>query len=68
MIRSVIVGIAAGIIALSTSGCAALVAGYLIGDGMARSERTKACHDQINTINTARVSKGQEPWPDQCGS
>lgn len=49
-------------------GCAAILAGYLIGDGISRSRQQDTCHANIREINAARLSKGQEPWPDQCAS
>ena len=67
-IRKIVSAVALAAVATSTSGCAAMVAGYLIGDGIAKSERTKACHDNLNTVNAARLAKGQESFPDQCGA
>jgi hypothetical protein len=51
-------------VAMSTSGCAAVLAGYLIGDGIQRSKQSDACHANIRETNTARIAKGQEPFPD----
>jgi hypothetical protein len=52
--------------AMGTSGCAAVVAGYLIGDGIQRSKQSDACHANIRETNAARIAKGQEPFPDTC--
>lgn len=65
--RAVLIAVTLLACAMSTSGCAALVVGYLVGDGMARSDRIKACRTNLQTINTARMAKSQEPFPDQCG-
>jgi ribosomal protein S3 len=54
-------------VALSTSGCAVLLTGYLIGDGIARSKAVETCRANLKTTNDARIHKGQEPFPDQCG-
>lgn len=55
-------------IAVSTQGCAAVVAGYLIGDGIAKSERVKACRQNLQTVNADRLAKGKDAYPDQCGN
>jgi hypothetical protein len=60
--------IAMSVIAVSTSGCGALLLGYLIGDGIARDNRVKACRENLQTVNASRLAKGQEAFPDQCGS
>jgi hypothetical protein len=54
-------------IGLSTSGCAVLLTGYLVGDAMQRSKATETCRANLKTNNDARIAKGQEPFPDQCG-
>ena len=54
-------------IAISTGGCGALVVGYLVGDAMAKDKATATCRANLQTINTARITKGEQPFPDQCG-
>lgn len=55
-------------IAVSTQGCAAVVAGYLIGDGIAKSEKAKACRQNLQTVNADRLAHGKDAFPDQCGN
>ncbi len=54
-------------ILLSQTGCAVLLTGYLVGDNMARNKATATCRSNLTTTNNARIAKGQEPFPDQCG-
>ncbi len=54
------------IIALSQSGCAVLLTGYLIGDNMQRNKAIETCRANLTTTNNARIAKGEEPFPDQC--
>jgi hypothetical protein len=54
-------------IAMSTSACAALVVGYLVGDSMAKDKATATCRSNLQATNAARIAKGQDPFPDQCG-
>ena len=54
-------------VSMSTSGCAALVVGYLVGDAMAKDKATATCRANVQTINAARIAKGEQPFPDQCG-
>ena len=50
-----------------TPGCAALAVGYIIGDNISRNRETATCRANLATINQARIAKGEEPFPDQCG-
>lgn len=59
--------IAATAVLGSTPGCAALVVGYLVGKSMSDDKATATCRSNLQTINTARITKGEEPFPDQCG-
>lgn len=52
---------------LSQTGCAVLLTGYLIGDSMQRSKATEACRANLKTTNESRITKGLDPYPDQCG-
>jgi hypothetical protein len=54
-------------IAMSTSGCGALLVGYLVGDAMQKSKATETCRANVATANQARITKGESPIPDQCG-
>lgn len=60
--------VALGGIAMSSTGCAAVVAGYLIGDGISRSKHHEDCEKNLQTTNAARVAKGLDAYPDTCGS
>ena len=51
---------------LTTTGCAALVVGYLVGDHMATEKRIEQCRSNLAAINQARIAKGEQPFPDQC--
>jgi hypothetical protein len=55
-------------IAVGTQGCAAVAVGYLIGDGIARSDKAKACRQNLQTVNADRLAHGKDAFPDQCGS
>lgn len=65
--RIILVAALAAFVLVSQTGCAVLLTGYLIGDGIARSEKTKACRQNLQTTNQARLAKGLDPYPDQCG-
>lgn len=67
MRRLILTAVALAAIATSTQGCAALVAGYLIGDGIARDKATQTCHANMKATNDMRLHKGEEPFPDTCG-
>lgn len=67
MRRFIKVAIMAACISVSTQGCAALVVGYLVGDAISKSKATDTCRANMQTTNQARIAKGQEPFPDQCG-
>lgn len=54
-------------IALSTSGCGALIVGYLVGDAIQKSKSVDACRSTLQSANQARIAKGESPVPDQCG-
>jgi hypothetical protein len=54
----------AGILA-TTPGCAVML-GYMIADHIQRDKATETCRTNLQTINQARIAKGQEPFPDQC--
>jgi len=54
-------------VAFSTSGCAVLLTGYLIGDHMARNRQIETCRANLKTVNDVRIAKREEPFPDQCG-
>ena len=56
-----------GAISTNTSGCAVLLAGYLVGDAMAKSKATDSCRANLKTQNDARIAKNQDPFPDMCG-
>lgn len=51
----------------SQTGCAALVVGYLVGDAIQKSKNTENCRANMQTVNAARIAKGEEPFPDTCG-
>jgi hypothetical protein len=55
------------IVAGSTQGCVALVAGYMVGEAVSNSSKRTACHANMKTTNDSRIAKGQEPFPDTCG-
>lgn len=52
--------------ALSTQGCAAVVAGYLIGDAISTNERVKQCRENLRITNEQRLRDGKDLFPDQC--
>lgn len=58
----------AAVIALciTTQGCAAVVAGYLIGDAISSNERVKACRENLRIVNEQRLRDGKDLFPDQC--
>lgn len=65
--KRIAIALALASILLSQSGCAVLLTGYLIGEHQARSKATETCRTNLRTTNEARIAKGQEPFPDQCG-
>jgi hypothetical protein len=58
-------GMLAGI-AMSVSGCGPLLLGYIVGDSLQRDKQVATCRANVQTVNQARIAKGQEPFPDQC--
>lgn len=58
--------IALGFIMLSQTGCAVLLTGYLVGDGMARNKAVETCRANLTTTNNARIAEHRDPFPDQC--
>lgn len=50
----------------STSGCAVLLTGYLVGDAMQKNKATETCRANLTATNNARVAKGQDVLPDMC--
>lgn len=53
-------------ISMSTSGCGALVVGYLVADSINKDKATATCRANLQTLNQARIAKNEEPFPDQC--
>lgn len=51
----------------TTPGCAAILLGYVVADGINRSKATETCRANLKTTNDARIAKGQDVFPDQCG-
>lgn len=49
----------------ATPGCAVAL-GYIIATEIQRSEQAKACRSNLQTINAARLAKGDEAFPDTC--
>jgi len=64
LLKATLVGAA---ICTSCSGCAAVLLGYVVADGINKSKATETCRANLKTTNDARIAKGQEPFPDQCG-
>lgn len=64
MTRLLTLAVLAGILC-TTPGCAVAL-GYVIATEIQRSEQAKACRSNLQTINTARLAKGEEAFPDQC--
>lgn len=54
-------------VSTSTSGCGALLVGYLVGDAIQRNKATETCRSNLATTNQARIAKGLDAYPDQCG-
>lgn len=65
MPRLLTLAVLAGILC-TTPGCAALLLGYVVGDAIQRDKATATCRSNLQTVNTARIAKGEEPFPDQC--
>ena len=53
---------------LSQTGCAVLLTGYLVGDGIQRSKATETCRANLKTTNEQRIKEGKDVFPDQCGT
>lgn len=64
--RILTVALLAGILT-TTPGCAAMLLGYVIADGISRNKATETCRANLRTTNDARIAKGQDVFPDTCG-
>ncbi len=51
----------------ATPGCAAMLLGYVIADGISRNKATETCRANLKTTNEARIAKGLDVFPDTCG-
>jgi hypothetical protein len=56
-----------GIVAMSTSGCAAVLLGYVVADGINKSKATETCRANLKTTNDERIAQHKDIFPDQCG-
>lgn len=70
MIRTLALIAALAGISISTSGCALAVAGmagYLIANDKAKTEKVEACRANLKTVNADRIAHGKDAFPDTCG-
>lgn len=70
MARTIVTLVALAGIAFSSSGCALAVAGmagYLIANDKAKTEKTEACRANLKSVNAERLAHGKDQFPDTCG-
>jgi hypothetical protein len=56
-----------GVVAMSTSGCAAALLGYVVADGINKNKQTENCRANLKTMNEERIAQHKDIFPDQCG-
>lgn len=66
-LTAALVSLAFAGVAISTSGCAAILLGYVVADQMGKDKATASCRANLKTINDARIREGKDVFPDQCG-